>query len=468
MPDPELGVGAVIVSFDPSHTDESRLGAWLRKRFPERLIYIRTEGNSRTITLSTTRQVIFAGMITTAIGWTAYSTGMQYAHETIIASKRQQVAEVRDARDKVLAEVISYRDKVDDLTEELKASEADLANLLAERAATEEKLAKIEQDLAAKKLSKRSKSKLDAEYDELQNLLARINSDAGYEQQKRARLSSELVDIGERLNHLTKNNSVNKGLLDLNQAILERDFAKAERDELQQQNKLLTERLLEIQSAQKEIFDQVSILAGDGISEIERTLQKTGVDVEELLNKHEEQHRGGPYIPAEFPDLGRDDLNREIRDLSVQIARWDRLSSLMEVLPLGYPLDNPRVTSGYGHRRDPFTGKLGFHSGIDFRGYKGAFAYSTAPGVVTYAKMRGNYGITVDVDHGMGFVTRFAHLDEAMVKVGQKVEVGTKLGLIGNTGRSTGRHLHYEIRYENRPRNPKEMIRAKRYVQKID
>lgn len=456
------------MSFDPSHTDESRFKAWLRRRFPDRLIYIRTEGNSRTITLTTTRQVVFACMVTAVVGWTAYSTGMQYAHETIIASKRQQVAAVKDARDQVLAEVVSYRAKVDALTQELEGSQTDLAKLVERRAEIEEQIAVTDKKLLGGKNSKSAMVKLQATYDDLQNQLAKVNADAGNMQRKHARLSSELAEIGSRLQDLTKKNGVDKELLDLNQAIIERDFAQAERDELLAQNKLLGERLLQIQSAQKQIFDQVSDLASDGISKIERTLRKTGVDVEELLSKHEALSSGGPFIPAEFPDLGRDDLNRTIRDLSTQIARWDRLAAMMDVLPLGYPVTNPRITSGYGNRRDPFTGALALHSGIDFRGQKGEFAYSTAPGVVKYAKMRGNYGIVVDVDHGMGFVTRFAHLDKALVKVGDEVQVGTRVGLIGNTGRSTGRHLHYEIRYKNQPRNPKEMIRVKRYVQKID
>jgi len=453
------------VSFDPTHSNESRINSWLRKRFPERLIYIRTEGSSRTLKLTTYRQVFLATAMTLAMGWTVYTTGMQYAHEMILASKKEQVELAENSRDTVLAEVVSYRSKVDEITANLKSSYTAAAKYTIQQSEIKDKINALENKLKTSNLSSASKRKIRKQIEASQKKLSRIKIAAESVENKRSLLANELSEVGARLRKITLNSDVDEDLMELHNAILQRDFAISERDTLVAQNKKLSNRLLQIQDAQKEIFDQVSSLSENGISEIEKTLKKTGLNVDKLLTE-KQSSRGGPFIPAKFPDLGRDDLNAAMEGLSNKIARWDRLAGLMETLPLGYPIDKPRITSGFGYRRDPFTGTLALHSGIDFRGKKGDIAHATAPGIVKYARMRGNYGIVVDVDHGMGFVTRYAHLDKALVKVGDEVVVGSDLGLVGNTGRSTGRHLHYEVRYNNVPRNPKELIRVKRYVQK--
>jgi len=453
------------VSFYPDKSKDSGLRAWLKKRFPERMIYIRTGGESRTIEISTGRQVAFVCVVMCALSWMAYSTGMQYAHETILANKRAQVVAANNARDSVLAEVASYRTKVNELTAELELNQKNSVASAKRRVVLLDEIKTLGKRLETEKLVKSTRSKLQQQHDDLQNQLGALDLQSAKDKRQHAQLSYELAEIGKRLQYITEQSSPDRDTIELHEAVLQRDFAITERDALLAENKKLSERLLEIQNAQKQIFDQVSALANDGVSQIEETLKKAGLNVDELLRKHESSSRGGPYIPVSFPNLGREDLNDDLKSVSADIERWDRLANLMDVLPLGYPVKKPRVTSGYGYRRDPFKGTLALHSGIDFRGQKGDLAYATAPGTVISAKRRGNYGITVDVDHGMGFVTRYAHLDKALVKAGDEVQIGSKVGLVGNTGRSTGRHLHYEIRYNGKPRNPKSMVRVKRYVQ---
>ena len=113
------------------------------------------------------------------------------------------------------------------------------------------------------------------------------------------------------------------------------------------------------------------------------------------------------------------------------------------------------ISSYFGSRSDPFTFRLKAHSGIDFVGPRNTETYSTASGNVTLVKQsRRGYGNEVVIDHGFGYSTRYAHLNKILVKEGQKVERGDLIGLMGNTGRSTGTHLHYEVRLDNRPINP--------------
>ena len=429
------------------------------------MIFIRTGGASRTLNLSTSRQVLITAVVAGALGWTAYASTMQIAHEAILSLKTDQVEAARTAHDEILAEVVSYREKIAALTGDLQNSYS-RANALAMRGIELQKeMVAVERRLGTPNRSEAAKQKDQAQYDALEARYGQTETERHQIEAERARLRSQLAEIDGRMVRLAENGSVENDILDLRQAVLQRDLALNQRDSLLGENKRLADRLSRIQNAQKQMFEQVASLADGGIAQIEKTLKKTGLNVDELLGK-QDANRGGPLVPADLPDLGREDLNSAMQSLSVQIDRWDGLARLMDNLPLGYPVKTPRVTSGFGYRRDPFTGALAEHMGIDFRGEKGDVALATAPGTVVYVGDRGSYGIMVEIDHGMGLTTRYGHLEEALVKVGDEVQAGTAVALVGNTGRSTGRHLHYEVRYNGEPYNPKELIRVKRYVQK--
>ncbi len=117
-----------------------------------------------------------------------------------------------------------------------------------------------------------------------------------------------------------------------------------------------------------------------------------------------------------------------------------------------------RINSSFGYRRAPFGGHRSFHKGIDIKGTVGAPVVATAAGVITRAGYNGAYGICVDIDHGAGIITKYAHLQLATVKVGQQVKRGEMVGRIGMTGRTTGPHLHYEVVVGGVPRDPMKYI----------
>ncbi len=116
------------------------------------------------------------------------------------------------------------------------------------------------------------------------------------------------------------------------------------------------------------------------------------------------------------------------------------------------------LTSGFGYRRDPFTGRIKLHEGLDISAPTGTPVYAPADGVVTFVGMKQGYGLTIEVDHGGKYRTRYAHLSKSLVRVGQKVQRGDMIAKVGNTGRSTGPHLHYEVRVNGAPVNPKRFI----------
>ena len=117
-------------------------------------------------------------------------------------------------------------------------------------------------------------------------------------------------------------------------------------------------------------------------------------------------------------------------------------------------MKNSKFTSGYGYRYDPFTNKKKLHEGDDFSAKRGTEVMSTADGIVKTSRYYGSFGNYIEIDHGNGYVTCYGHLHKRNVKKGQKVERGQLIGQVGNTGRSTASHLHYEIRYKNKTLDP--------------
>jgi murein DD-endopeptidase MepM/ murein hydrolase activator NlpD len=129
-----------------------------------------------------------------------------------------------------------------------------------------------------------------------------------------------------------------------------------------------------------------------------------------------------------------------------------RLLSYPAIHPID--IDKRKLTSDFGNRRDPYTRKYRFHDGHDFSSKTGTPVYATADGIVKISKYYGTYGNYIEIDHGYGYKTVFGHMYKRKVKVGERVERGQLIGSVGNTGRSTGPHLHYEIKYKNKPVDP--------------
>ena len=180
---------------------------------------------------------------------------------------------------------------------------------------------------------------------------------------------------------------------------------------------------------------------------------------------------GGPLVEAKDPsalaailDVDEDFAGR-IQSAARDLNAMRTLAVAAGRLPLSKPLDNPVRSSGYGVRFDPFTRRPAFHAGQDFSGRYMMPVEATAPGVVAFTGVRSGYGNTVEIDHGGGFKTRYAHLAAIAVAPGQRVALGQRLGGMGSTGRSTGVHLHYEVWQNGRVQDPTRFLRAGDYVQ---
>ena len=189
----------------------------------------------------------------------------------------------------------------------------------------------------------------------------------------------------------------------------------------------------------------------------------TGLDVGDLLRLTDagKSGQGGPL--ASFAGMGNE-FENSVLALELHLARWEGLQQVLKTLPLTPPADHYYVSSGFGKRRDPFTKRWEMHYGLDLAGPLKTFVRATAAGVVTYAGRKGPYGRFVEIDHGLDIRTRYAHLHKILVKKGEKIKYRQKIGMMGNTGRSTGSHVHYEVLFKGRPQDPGKFLEAGKYV----
>lgn len=169
---------------------------------------------------------------------------------------------------------------------------------------------------------------------------------------------------------------------------------------------------------------------------------------------------GGPFVPLSLrKDAGS--FERQLYRINIARANLDRLNRTLSAVPVRKPIFGEiDLSSGFGVRSDPFLGRPAMHTGLDFRSSTGEPVRVTANGKVETAGWSGGYGKMVEVDHGNGFSTRYGHLSEIDVKVGQQVKIGQVIGRVGSTGRSTGPHLHYETRIDGDAVDPQKFLRA--------
>jgi murein DD-endopeptidase MepM/ murein hydrolase activator NlpD len=174
---------------------------------------------------------------------------------------------------------------------------------------------------------------------------------------------------------------------------------------------------------------------------------------------HAQKDEGGPFIPYDSTSFSDNE-----RDVLANVDRMVLLHNIIEQLPLSQPIEDAQTTGPFGRRVDPFNGRWAIHPGVDLAGPVGSKIYSTSAGIVLSAEHRAAYGNMVDIDHGYGIVTRYGHMSKILVKEGDMVHKGQQIGVQGSTGRSTGPHLHYEVRINDRPVNPVKFLNAGEHV----
>jgi murein DD-endopeptidase MepM/ murein hydrolase activator NlpD len=219
--------------------------------------------------------------------------------------------------------------------------------------------------------------------------------------------------------------------------------------------------LARIEARQLALVERMTRFADRRAAAAERAIRQLGLDPKAMLNTST-AGQGGPLIRLSTERDGS--VDPRFQRLGLSLARMSALEYGLTTIPQFMPADMRMISSGFGYRSDPITGAGAFHPGLDFRGPIGTPIHAAAKGVVSFVGERSGYGNVVEVSHSNGLLTRYAHMSVQKAHVGQAVQAGDVIGLIGNTGRSTGPHLHFEVRINDRAVNPRPFLETAPHV----
>ena len=471
----------------------------LTKLIPrEREVILRSGGRVRYLNLGRISQSAALVLAVGAIGWSTYATGRFVSHDALLSDRNAVIESLRGENETLAANLSDARRKAEIQELSLTATQRTTVDLAANNQDLQFQIAGLESRLRA---ATEQRQKLALSYlgaveahaqtgTEKEVLAVRegaLEADLADQGQRLAELAAERTRLGEqvaRAQRDTQRLQEEIGTLDyarvdlinrlddsnqhLQNVLADKRRVDTERAELGAQVVELSDRLESIETAQIDIVSRLGEQAGESGDALKRTLEIAGLDADQLLGRltrasaDDGSGIGGPLLALE--EMPGSNLTNQIATVGQRIDDFQRLQDLMERLPLAAPLDEYRLTSGYGRRIDPFTKGYALHGGIDLASRRRAPVHVTSPGVVTFVGWKGGFGKIVEVDHGLGIRTRYAHLSNIYVKRGQKLEYREKVGQIGSTGRSSGEHLHYEVIVDGRPQDPASFIKAGQYV----
>jgi murein DD-endopeptidase MepM/ murein hydrolase activator NlpD len=213
--------------------------------------------------------------------------------------------------------------------------------------------------------------------------------------------------------------------------------------------------LAQVEARQLALAERLTRFADARARRAEAAMRKLNLDPK-FMSRETQEAMGGPFEAI----TGADGIDPRFERLGLSLARMAVLERALDGIPQVVPASVESITSGFGFRRDPFNGGAAMHSGIDFKGPIGSPVFAAADGRVTFVGQKSGYGNVIEISHGNGMLTRYAHLSRFDVTVGQLVAAGTTIAGLGNTGRSTGPHLHFEVRINDRAINPRPFLEA--------
>lgn len=457
--------------FDPHDRSLSQIQRWLQRFFPERQIILRTEERMRTLRLTTMRQAVSSFVLLVVGCWLLVSSGLVVSHSDRINAKNIEVKDARSGYEQLLAQLSVYKRRIDEITDELNENNERMVSLadrqvsLLDQQTTKGALASAARERKPDVNASSRGGFWKSGAEEIEVTIGRIELERRRTSDERSdlhtqlsNLKSDMTDV-ERVHEDTE--FIDPNTLELRELVLERDLAAAERNGLVERVSELEDQLREMESTQLLLFHRFAEVADEKIDHIQASISTTGLDVDNLLDaRRTSSASGGPFIPLDSVPQAAGPLHESLISLNLQVERLTELQNLTAVMPIDKPLEKYRITSGFGVRKDPFNGSYARHLGLDFGAPYKSPIISPGEGKVVYAGWRGRYGRFVEIDHGMGLTSRYGHLAKVSVELGEYVGRGTELGLLGNSGRSTGPHLHFEVLYNGKQLNPLKFIRA--------
>ncbi len=217
--------------------------------------------------------------------------------------------------------------------------------------------------------------------------------------------------------------------------------------------------LARIEVRQLAFAERLTVVANIRAQRAAAAIRKLGLNPESLADAKTASGMGGPFIP--FFNTAKDNLgDPRFGKLANALQRMSAMEQALASMPTTMPASQMLMSSGFGYRHDPFTGAGAMHSGLDFKGPLGTPILAAAAGQVTFAGVQSGYGNCVEITHANGLVTRYAHLSGFTVSLGQQVKRGVMVAKMGSTGRSTGSHLHFEVRLNGSAINPRTFLES--------
>ena len=427
-----------------------------KRWFMPRDVFVREQDKIAFCSLSTKRQWIIFLVFCAVVIWGGFTSFYFFRYNTVSAREKAELNQIQEKYNHLQGELLAFADHLNTVLSEIEGNQEQLHRLQQEKTSSDvAKVRKMETVAVAE--------------DNENNAIFQVA-------EKNDQLKNETDFVRNRLIDLVENTKNKKEIrnVSFHQLLLQRDIAAAESRALKEKIQYLEKQISTMQETQILVFHKMASLAGgnidlieDDLSGIRQSLASAGLGMESLLNRIRRDKKtvgiGGPFIPAPI-SKPRHHLNISLVSLNQRLDRWYDLTTLQDALPIGKPIERIRVTSPFGSRGDPFQGAPAHHEAVDLGGMIGEPIHTTAPGKVVRAGRWGWYGNMVEIDHGLGFRTRYAHMDKIFVTKGDTVRSGDKIGTVGNTGRSTGPHLHYEIRVRGHAVDPMKFIKAKKNV----
>ena len=465
--------------------------------YPERQFILRSRGEVGFVTLGQKSQIVLSLGGLLFLGWLAYASVGAYLQLDIIAGKNAQIAGMVGVHDRLNADMRAVESRYRQITLDLEDNQKVLGDILLQRASLDRKRAELlrelnktrkQRDLAYNRGAKLQVrlAKLEGslhrtldESSDLQSHLSQITNRLATTENDRDREQRERLTLSLNLNTLQQNLSGLEVELESSEQMVarltnQRDQAFSANRSLASRIGDLEGRLQQLRLDQRTLVENIHDRTDANIVELETVVELTGLNINSLLDRvvHGKIGIGGPLLASEearthageYTLKKSSPLHKSLGLLENRLSRWTALNSVLERLPITPPVDNFSISSGFGKRRDPFTKRKAFHSGLDLAGVRRTRVYATSLGTVTYVGWKGPYGRLVEIDHGLGLKTRYGHLRKILVKKGQKVDFRQKIGLMGSSGRSTGTHVHYEVVFDGKPVNPKKFLKAGKYV----
>ena len=451
-----------------------KLIKWINNTFPQKEFMLRSTGGIKYFKLGTAMQIILISLLVTTGFFVGLFTYKMQFLQTVNYKQNVALKDLRVRYSKFTNAVVSLREEL--YTDTAKFTETDLnvelqikkitklLDLLQQDLQlinkntdiqTDHKLLEVKDRLESIINEKKDRAKMLIELDSIINSLQK-NIEKIYKQSNEkyyidTNFKSVFYihkDINNFNNIKKEENKRKKVFLNLNKTIDESIKATAELKMLRYNLALQKEKEKYYLQLNNKVRNSTLEILEKKIIYLENIFSKTrAYDLANLDNIKNEDEIGGP-LEIENQE------NKVAFAIYDKAARFELLREIFLSVPLASPIEKYYITSSYGYRKDPYTKRRAFHKGIDLGAAWGSDILETASGQISSVGNYGSYGKSVFIDHGNGIQTRYAHLSKISVKKGELVDLGDIIGKIGNTGRSTGKHLHYEIKVNDKARNP--------------